>query len=291
MVVTGVFDNSNYDRETQLKAFDDSKAGVKGLVDAGITKVPRIFIRPPDNLRDASDAKKIQSTIAIIDLQGIDHKNPWRRKEIIDRVRHASETWGFFQIVNHGIPVNVLEEMKDGVRSFFEQDAEVKQEFYTRDHAIRFRYGSNFDLYTAPFANWRDTCFCVMAPNPPKPEELPSILRDIQIEYTNQVTKLGIHLFALLSEALGLKPSHLEGMGCAEGLTTLCHYYPACPESELTLGTTKHSDTGFLTVLLQDQIGGLQVLYQDQWVDVPPVPGALVVNIGDLLQASLSLNL
>ncbi|KAI3700734.1 hypothetical protein L2E82_45372 [Cichorium intybus] len=50
------------------------------------------------------------------------------------------------------------------------------------------------------------------------------------------------------------------------------------------MGTTKHTDAGFLTVLLQDEIGGLQILHQNQWIDVPPTPGALVINIGDLLQ-------
>lgn len=101
--------------------------------------------------------------------------------------------------------------------------------------------------------------------------------------------KLGTTLFELLSEALGLNPNHLKDMGCAEGLIALCHYYPACPEPELTIGTTKHSDNDFLTVLLQDHIGGLQVLYQDKWIDITPVPGALVVNVGDLLQASFPL--
>ncbi|EXB45459.1 1-aminocyclopropane-1-carboxylate oxidase-1-like protein [Morus notabilis] len=51
------------------------------------------------------------------------------------------------------------------------------------------------------------------------------------------------------------------------------------------MGISNHSDNDFLTVLLQDHIGGLQVLHDNQWYDVPPVPGALVVNIGDLLQA------
>ncbi|CAM8951757.1 unnamed protein product [Rhodiola kirilowii] len=50
------------------------------------------------------------------------------------------------------------------------------------------------------------------------------------------------------------------------------------------MGTTKHSDPDFLTILLQDYIGGLQVLYENCWVNVPWVRGALVVNIGDLLQ-------
>jgi isopenicillin N synthase-like dioxygenase len=97
---------------------------------------------------------------------------------------------------------------------------------------------------------------------------------------------LGTLLFALLSEALGLNPNHLKDMGCAEGLIALCHYYPPCPEPEMTVGTTKHCDNDFLTVLLQDHIGGLQVLYDDKWIDITPVPGALVVNVGDLLQAS-----
>lgn len=68
-------------------------------------------------------------------------------------------------------------------------------------------------------------------------------------------------------------------------IIALCHYYPPCPQPELTIGTPKYSDNDFFTVLLQDHIGGLQVLYQDNWIDVKPVPGALIVNVGDLLQA------
>uniref|UniRef100_UPI001CB8D0B4 1-aminocyclopropane-1-carboxylate oxidase homolog 1-like n=1 Tax=Erigeron canadensis TaxID=72917 RepID=UPI001CB8D0B4 len=87
-----------------------------------------------------------------------------------------------------------------------------------------------------------------------------------------------------LSEALGFTSSYLKDIGCADGLATICHYYPASPQPELTIGARKHADNDFLTVLLKDHIGGLQFLHQNHWVNVPFVPRALVVNIGDLLQ-------
>ena len=165
----------DYDRKSELKAFDDTKAGVKGLVDAGITQVPRIFIQPPDHISYIqSNLIKPQLSFPVIDLDGIDI-DPIQRKEIVNKVRDASGTWGFFQVVNHGIPVSVLEEMIDGVHRFYEQDNEVKKQWYSRENSGKTRvvYNSNFDLYTAPAANWRDSFYCSMAPNHPKPEELP----------------------------------------------------------------------------------------------------------------------
>ncbi|KAI3469734.1 hypothetical protein Pfo_026397 [Paulownia fortunei] len=273
----------NYDRASELKAFDDARTGVKGLVDSGITKVPRIFIHPQNDLDKKPEPGNLQLKFPLIDLRNF-HEDPIRHKEVVDEVRDASGTWGFFQVINHGIPGPVLEEMIDGVRKFYEQDAEERKKWYTRDRKRRVVYNSNFDLFSTPAANWRDTVYCQMAPDPPNPEELPTVCRDIMFEYTKQVLRLGNTLFQLLSEALSLKANHLEDMKCAEGLALLCHYYPVCPQPELTLGTSQHADSDFLTVLLNDQVSGLQVLYQNQWVDVPPVPGALVVNIGDLLQ-------
>ncbi|XP_058726871.1 1-aminocyclopropane-1-carboxylate oxidase homolog 1-like [Vicia villosa] len=109
-------------------------------------------------------------------------------------------------------------------------------------------------------------------------------MSDILLEYLNQIMKLGTLLLELLSEALGLNSSYLNDIGCAEGLFALGNYYPPCPEPELTLGTPKHADVDFITVLQQDHIGGLQVLHENMWIDVPPQPEALVINIGDFLQ-------
>ncbi|KAK4586127.1 hypothetical protein RGQ29_023354 [Quercus rubra] len=272
---------TNYDRLQELKAFDDSKSGVKGLVDAGITKIPRIFVRPPEDRAahnlNSCEPTDTHFTIPIIDLEG-------RRADAVDGVRRAAEEVGFFQVMNHGIAERVLEEMLEAARGFHELPREVKSDYHTRELMKKVKFGSNFDLYKSRFANWRDSLFCVMGPDPLDPQELPPVCRDITIEYSNQVHKLGITLFEMLSEALGLKSDQLIGLDCAKGHVILSHYYPACPEPELTMGTTQHSDPDFLTILLQDHIGGLQVFYQNRWIDVPPVPGALVVNIGDLLQ-------
>ncbi|ESW21292.1 hypothetical protein PHAVU_005G058500 [Phaseolus vulgaris] len=278
-----VSEEVNTERVRELKEFDDTKAGVKGLADQGITKIPRVFHHPPDEQVKVSTSGGEADDIPVIDLAEVD-KDPSLRQGVIDRIKEASEKWGFFQVVNHGIPVTVLEDLKDGVCRFYEQDTEVKKDLYTRDHKKPFVYNSNFDIYSSPALSWRDTFFCYLAPNPPKPQDLPAVCRDILLEYGTWVMKLGIALFELLSESLGLHPNHLKDMDCAKGIISLCHYYPACPEPELTLGTIKHSDNSFLTVLLQDHIGGLQVLYQNTWIDIAPEPGALVVNIGDFLQ-------
>ncbi|OMO95487.1 Oxoglutarate/iron-dependent dioxygenase [Corchorus olitorius] len=280
-MVTGNASNPDqYDRASELKAFDDTKAGVKGLVDAGITELPRIFHQPADKIQKNSVSGDTQFSIPIIDLAEVE-KNPITRKEIVDKVGNASRKWGFFQVINHGIPVNVLEEMMDGVRRFYEQDDEVKRQYYTRDFSKPVVYNSNFDLYTGLAVNWRDTFFSFMAPNPPKMEDLPPGHNG---GYSKQVQTLGNLLLELLSEALGLKPDHLKEMDCGKGLAIVCHYYPACPQPELALGNSKHADNDFFTVLLQDHIGGLQVLHEDKWINVPPAPGSLVINIGDLLQ-------
>ncbi|KAK6145960.1 hypothetical protein DH2020_019829 [Rehmannia glutinosa] len=222
-----------FDRTSELKAFDETKAGVKGLVDANITKVPRIFYSLSDDFEMASENHTIQLTIPVLDLNGFD--------------------------------LNILDEMLEGVRRFYEQDFEVKKEWYTRDGSKTVVYNSNFDLFRAGSANWRDTTYCNMAPKTPTPDELPEACRDIMIEYSKQVKKLGSFLFELLSEALDLNADHLNNMGCSDGLAMLYHYYPACPEPELTLGASKHADYDFLTVLLQDNIGGLQLISNDKF--------------------------
>lgn len=166
----------DFDRRKELKAFDDSKAGVKGLVDAGLTRIPCIFIHERSKIHDKPCSGTSRFDVPIVDLAGL-AGSPSAREEVIRRVRRASEKWGFFQVVNHGVPEEVMEEMIEGVRRFNEQDSEVKKKFYTRDTTRGFMHVSNFNLYQSPAADWRDTIGCELAPHPPEPQELPHVCR------------------------------------------------------------------------------------------------------------------
>ncbi|CAK7341087.1 unnamed protein product [Dovyalis caffra] len=294
-----VQNESVYDIEKELQAFDESKAGVKGLVDAGIVKIPPFFVVPESEVSCQPSPADFQ--IPVIDLKGI-HEDDARRRKIVDQIRNASETWGFFQVVNHGISKDVMEGMIEGVKRFHEEKNKVKKEYYTRDTKKKVTYTSNSLLYKAKAANWRDTLYFRIAPDDPDPEEYPAVCRqffvlnslphflpqEIAIKYSASIRRLGDTLLELLSEALGLKPNHLTEFGCAKGLNIMCHYYPACPEPNRTLGSSPHNDPDFFTILLQDHIGGLQVFHQDHWVDVSPIAGAFVVNIVIVLKQLIS---
>jgi feruloyl-CoA ortho-hydroxylase len=99
-------------------------------------------------------------------------------------------------------------------------------------------------------------------------------------------------IFELLIGKLGveLDDSKIEGLIGSKKVNM--NYYPTCPNPDLTVGVGRHSDTGIITVLLQDGIGGLYVKAEDdnddakggEWLAIPPISGALVINVGDALQ-------
>lgn len=117
------------------------------------------------------------------------------------------------------------------------------------------------------------------------------VCRQEVMEWDKEVVRVGEVLYGLLSEGLGLDAGRLNDMGLVQGRVMVGHYYPFCPQPDLTVGLNSHADPGALTVVLQDHIGGLQVRTTEGWVDVKPLDGALVINIGDLLQVTYFLSL
>lgn len=98
---------------------------------------------------------------------------------------------------------------------------------------------------------------------------------------------LGQDLLEVLAAQLGLEPRFFSRMfddNVFHRSTWRYNHYPACPRPDLTLGTGPHSDPNLFTLLKQDAVGGLQVKKDDKWVDVTPVPGALIINVGDALE-------
>ncbi|KAG5588128.1 hypothetical protein H5410_048562 [Solanum commersonii] len=79
----------DYDRSKEIKAFDDTKAGVKGLVDDGIVEIPRMFIRPIDELAEELIQVKSTLQVPVIDISGLEVEDA--HKKIVDEIREASE--------------------------------------------------------------------------------------------------------------------------------------------------------------------------------------------------------
>ncbi|XP_044489503.1 1-aminocyclopropane-1-carboxylate oxidase homolog 4-like [Mangifera indica] len=275
----------SHDRLQELKNFDDAKLGVKGLVDSGITAIPRFFIHPPETLSDlkrpGAGAGPESDIIPTIDLSGAEAE---LRSSIVEKIGRASRELGFFQVVNHGIEVEVLERLIGGIKAFHEQPTEMKALVYRREMNTGVSFFSNVDLYQSKAASWRDTLQIRLGPTLPELDEIPEICRKKVVEWNEHVKPLGELLMGLLCEGLGVESGRLKEMTFSEGRVMVAHYYPYCPQPDLTVGITSHTDPGALTILLQGQVGGLQVKYGEEWVDVKPIPGALVINIGDIFQ-------
>ncbi|KAK4584040.1 hypothetical protein RGQ29_021967 [Quercus rubra] len=184
------------------------------------------------------------------------------------------------------IPKSVLDETINAIKAFHDQPHEVKSKLYNREKERQgVMYSSNNDLYRAKAASWHDSLTIWMAPETrrAKEEDIPEVCRKEIVAWESHSTKVAEALLELLSEGLGVEAERFKDLGFLEGKLVVGHCYPYCPQPDLTVGITSHTDSG-LTVLLQNQVGGLQVKHGDEWVDVEPIPGPLTVNIGDFIQ-------
>lgn len=140
----------DYDRLKEIKQFDESKIGVKGLLDSGMTTIPRFFHQPPENLPGPKHKNQPKLTVPVIDFSG-------ERSTVVEDISRWSSSLGFFQIVNHGIPAKVIDNVVNVMKCFYEQSNEYKMQFYHRDTDKGAAYSTNFDLFQSKGASWRDT--------------------------------------------------------------------------------------------------------------------------------------
>jgi isopenicillin N synthase-like dioxygenase len=220
------------------------------------------------------------SQVPVVDLDG---PPAARRKSLGD----ACEQWGIFYLVNHSIPAALSDGASAASAAFFRQPLAIKQAFSRtldnpwgyydreltknlRDRKEIFDFGPGWEI-----------------PWPDRPRDF----RDTMEGLSRECYGLGLQLLELLGEALGLDRSLLRpAFEPRHSSFTRLNYYPVSDTLKGTeapppvpLGISRHTDAGGLTILLQEQVAGLQV-YRDGWRDIAPKPGALTINVGDMLQ-------
>ncbi|GKA34680.1 feruloyl CoA ortho-hydroxylase 1-like protein [Tanacetum coccineum] len=125
--------------------------GVKGLAELGLKALPNQYIQPPQERFDSSNEEPNQDSIPVIDMSNWDDPNV--AKDICD----AASKWGFFQIVNHGVPYHVLDDVKDATRKFFALPAEEKLK-YSKEKSVTnsIRFGTSFSPEAEKALEWKD---------------------------------------------------------------------------------------------------------------------------------------
>ncbi|MQL87341.1 hypothetical protein Taro_019870 [Colocasia esculenta] len=218
---------AGYDQKRELKQFDDTKARVKGLVNAGITAIPRFFHFPASSLtfRPATTARF--SSIPIIDLS-VPCPNT------VELVSAATREWGFFQVINHGIPLDKISSVLFAVQAFNELPTETKSTYYTHDESLSVIFNTNFDLYESIAAFWRDTLRVVTTSMPPDTALKLEVCQEELLAWAEAAWGLAARLMELLSKGLGVAAGRLEELSYLEGRVLIAHYCLYCLQPELS---------------------------------------------------------
>ncbi|XP_020213548.1 protein DMR6-LIKE OXYGENASE 1 [Cajanus cajan] len=264
--------------------------GVKHLCEKGhLHEVPKKYIlpaseRPTKSVEDPNVAKQ-NLQLPIIDYAELLGPN---RPQVLKSLANACQQYGFFQLVNPCISDDVVRSMIDVSGRFFDLPLEERAKYMTTDMRAPVRCGTSFSQTKDTVLCWRDFLKILCHPLPdflPHWPTSPVDFRKVVATYAEETKHLFLVVMEAILESLGIMETkqELEEFGNGSQMM-VANFYPPCPQPDLTLGMPPHSDYGFLTLLLQDEVEGLQILYQDKWVTVQPIPNAFVINVGDHLE-------
>lgn len=255
--------------------------GVTGLSRMGLNAVPKQYIQTPEERLDQNKVVHEES-IPIVDISN------WDDPKVAASICDAASKWGFFQIINHGIPLEVLENVKEAGHRFFELPNEERRKYLKENSptpSVQLR--TSFSPSAEKVLEWKDFLMHKYVPAEEGPEFWPSVSKEQVLEYIKWTRPLIKKLLKVLLEGLNVKEINeaRESLLMGVFVVNLLHY-PKCPNPNLTSGAGCHSDVSSITLLLQDDTGGLYVRgpKADTWIHVKPIKGALVINIGDTLQ-------
>ncbi|WCJ33788.1 2-oxoglutarate (2OG) and Fe(II)-dependent oxygenase superfamily protein [Euphorbia peplus] len=249
----------------------------------------------PAFIQDEEHRPKLHATgaqgIPLIDLSEFD---------VVKKVGDACRDWGFFQVINHGVPIQKRDKFFDASREFFKQPLEEKNKV-RRDEKRAVGY---YDTeHTKNVRDWKEVFDVfvedpMLVPSSHLPHhtgvtqwhnqwpQYPPHLREVCEEYGKEMEKLAYTLLELIAKSLGLQAHRFHGFFKDQTSRIRLNHYPPCPAPQLALGVGRHKDGGALTILAQDDVGGLQVKRKSdgEWILVTPIPNSYIINVGDVVQ-------
>ncbi|XP_049398092.1 1-aminocyclopropane-1-carboxylate oxidase 2 [Solanum stenotomum] len=217
----------------------------------------------------------------IINLEKL---NGAERAATMEKINDACENWGFFELVNHGIPHEVMNTVEKLTKGHYKKCMEQRFKELVAKKGLE---GVEVEVTDM---DWESTFFLRHLPssNISEVPDLDDIYREVMRDFAKRLEKLAEELLDLLCENLGLEKSYLKNTlygSKGPNFGTKVSNYPPCPKPDLIKGLRAHTDAGGIILLFQDdKVSGLQLLKDGRWIDVPPMRHSIVVNLGDQLE-------
>jgi anti-anti-sigma factor len=267
----------------------------------GITKLKTVFeIFDSEEEVVASFAGDTFSQVPLVDIR------PWvagdhDRMRVVEAVGRACGDCGFFYVSGHDVDENLQQRLESLSRRFFAQNLETKMEIRMERGGRAWRgYFPVGGELTSGTPDIKEGIYfgAELADDHPLvrqgvplhgrnlfPSNIPSF-RETVLDYMNAMTRLGHTLMGIIAVSLQLDENYFADHYTRDPLILFRIFnYPghAPSTTEPRWGVGEHTDYGFLTILKQDETGGLQVKSKNRWIAAPPIPGSFLCNVGDML--------